>query len=60
MNPFDLGPHAGFIIACYIITFAVMAAVIGWILIDRAQLNSALKDLEEQGVQRASTKRNAS
>lgn len=60
MDPFDLGPHAGFIVACYFITFSVVAAVIGWVLIDRAQLNAALKELEDQGITRASNKQNAS
>ncbi len=60
MDPFDLGPHAGFIIACYVITVAVIAGLIGWLLIDRAQLKAALQDLEDRGIRRSSSKPNAS
>ncbi|MTH98227.1 heme exporter protein CcmD [Roseibium sp. RKSG952] len=54
MNPFDLGPHAGFIIASYLITFGVMAVMILWVFLDRAKQKAALKELEGQGITRAS------
>ncbi|EFO32672.1 heme exporter protein CcmD [Roseibium sp. TrichSKD4] len=53
MDPFDLGPHAGFIIACYFITISVVAGLIAWVVLDRRQLNKALNELEEQGIKRA-------
>jgi heme exporter protein D len=50
----DLGPHALFIILSYGIAIAVIAGLIGWVLMDyRAQLR-ALADLEARGVTRRS------
>ncbi|MTI43403.1 heme exporter protein CcmD [Roseibium hamelinense] len=53
MNPFDLGPHAGFIIASYVTTFGIVAGLILWVLIDRAKQKSDLADLEAQGIKRS-------
>lgn len=53
MDPFDLGPHSGFIVACYVITFSVVAGLIAWVVLDRRQLNKALNELEEQGITRS-------
>ncbi|MBO6756829.1 MAG: heme exporter protein CcmD [Roseibium sp.] len=60
MDPFDLGPHAGFIIASYTVTFGVVAALIAWVLIDRAQQRAALNDLERQGISRAGQRQDKS
>jgi heme exporter protein D len=50
----DLGPHAPFIVLSYGIAVAVIAGLIGWVLMDyRAQLR-ALADLEARGVTRRS------
>jgi heme exporter protein D len=50
----DLGPHALFIVLSYGIAVAVIAGLIGWVLMDyRAQLR-ALADLEARGVTRRS------
>lgn len=50
----DLGPHALFIILSYGIAVAVIAGLIGWVVMDyRAQLR-ALADLEARGVTRRS------
>jgi heme exporter protein D len=50
----DLGPHALFIILSYGIAVAVIAGLIGWVLmVYRAQLR-ALADLEARGVTRRS------
>jgi len=57
MDPFDLGPHAGFIIASYVVTFGAMAGLVAWVLIDRARQQAALKDLEDQGIARSSARR---
>lgn len=50
----DLGPHAGFIIASYAICLAVVVGLILWVLMDKAQQEADLKELEEKGVTRAS------
>jgi heme exporter protein D len=50
----NLGPHAFFIVASYGTAFAVVAALIAWVLIDyRAQLRM-LADLEARGITRRS------
>lgn len=54
MNPFDLGPHAGFILVSYLLTFGVIAGLILWVLIDRTRQTAALKELADQGISRAS------
>ncbi len=50
----DLGPHAGFIIASYVLFFATLAGMIGWIWIDGAGLARTLKDLDARGIRRRS------
>ena len=53
----DLGPHAGFIVAAYVIALAVIVGLIAWIVLDhRAQLR-LLEDLERAGVTRRSAAR---
>lgn len=50
----NLGPHAVFIIVSYAIAAAVIAGLIGWVLMDyRAQLR-ALAELETRGITRRS------
>ena len=48
----DLGTHAGFIVASYAICFAVVAGLILWVLIDKAQQEAALADLAKRGISR--------
>lgn len=50
----DLGPHAGFIIASYLICGAVVAGLILWVRIDKARLEKTLRTLADQGVSRNS------
>jgi heme exporter protein D len=50
----DLGPHAGFIVGAYIVTAAVVAALIIWVIADHAALRRTLADLERRGVSRRS------
>ena len=50
----DLGPHWGFILACYFTTILIIGALFVWILSDRAQLRAQLAALEAQGVTRRS------
>jgi heme exporter protein D len=49
-----LGPHAGFIVVAYAIAAAVVAALIGWILIDHRIQKRLLSDLDARGVGRGS------
>ena len=55
-----LEAHAGFILACYGITFVVVALLIAWVLIDQRALNRTLKELEAAGARRRSERRSAS
>lgn len=50
----NLGPHAIFIIASYIVTAAVVAALILWIVLDYAAQRRLLGDLDARGVRRRS------
>jgi heme exporter protein D len=50
----DLGPHWGFIVAAYITTAAVVAALIMWVIADHAAQKRALAELERRGVTRRS------
>jgi heme exporter protein D len=49
-----LGPHAGFIIAAYAFALAVVAGLIGWIVIDHRAQTRILEDIERAGVTRRS------
>jgi heme exporter protein D len=50
----DLGQHAGFIIAAYVIATAVVAALIVWVTADHAAQKRALAELEQRGITRRS------
>ena len=50
----NLGPHADFIVAAYAITVFVIAALIGWVVLDHVAQKRSLGDLEERGVTRRS------
>jgi heme exporter protein D len=50
----DLGPHAGFIISAYIVTAAVVAALIFWVIADHSAQKRALAELERRGITRRS------
>lgn len=50
----DLGPHAGFILACYAITLATIAGLFVWLAADRKCLTASLAKLEADGVRRRS------
>jgi len=50
----DLGPHAGFIVAAYITTAAVVAALVMWVIADHATQRRTLADLERRGITRRS------
>lgn len=49
-----LGPHAGFIVAAYLVAAGVIAAMIGWVAADYRAQRRTLADLEARGVKRRS------
>ena len=50
-----LGPHAGFILACYVVTALVVAALFVWLFLDRARLTREIAALEAKGITRRSS-----
>lgn len=50
----DLGPHAGFIVAAYVMATLVVAALVIWVAADHVAQKRALADLERRGVARRS------
>jgi heme exporter protein D len=53
----NLGPHADFIVAAYAVTVFVVAALVGWVVIDYSAQQRILGDLEERGVTRRSRRK---
>lgn len=51
---FDLGPHAAFIWACYVVAIAVLAAVVAWLFHDGRRQARRIADLEARGIRRRS------
>jgi heme exporter protein D len=49
-----LGPYAPFILSAYGAAIAIVAALVGWILIDRYRLRRSIEDLEAHGITRRS------
>lgn len=54
---FGSDPHAGFIVASYLVTAVTLGAVIAWIVIDHRQQKAKLAILEARGVTRRSARR---
>ena len=50
----NLGPHADFIIAAYVIAALVIIGLIVWVELDNRAQQRRLKDLQAQGVTRRS------
>jgi heme exporter protein D len=50
----DLGPHAAFIVGAYAVALLIVAALIGWVLIDNRRQRQILSDLEAKGITRRS------
>ena len=48
----DLGPHAAFIIAAYLMAAIVVLALIAWVIADHDAQRRLLADLEARGVTR--------
>ena len=49
-----MAPHAGYIIASYLVTVLALAALVGWIVFDGRTLKRRLAELEARGVRRRS------
>ncbi len=50
----DLGPHAGFIAASYLLSAAVVGGLIVWVIADYARQKRLLRALEARGISRRS------
>jgi heme exporter protein D len=50
----DLGPHAGFIVISYAAAIAIVAGLIGWVMLDRRRLTRTVDELEAKGIARRS------
>ncbi len=50
-------PHAGFIIAAYLVTAVVLAVTVVWIVLDGRLQRRRLAELEARGVRRRSAGR---
>jgi heme exporter protein D len=50
----NLGPHALFIEASYIVTIVIVAALVLWIVLDYAAQRRVLGDLDARGIRRRS------
>jgi heme exporter protein D len=50
----NLGPHAAFIIAAYVVATAVVGGLIAWVFADYRVQQRVLADLETRGVTRRS------
>jgi heme exporter protein D len=50
----DLGPHAAFIVGAYAVALLIVAALVGWVLIDNRRQRQILSELEAKGITRRS------
>lgn len=55
----ELGPHAAFIIAAYVMAALVVIGLIAWVIADYAAQRRLLADLDARGVTRRSEKSEA-
>jgi heme exporter protein D len=53
----DLGPHATFIIAAYMVATAVVLSLIAWVILDYRAQCRLLAELERRGITRKSVAR---
>lgn len=54
-----LGPHAGFILASYGVTVAVILGLIAWVLVDYRRQKALVADLEARGGGRRTAREDA-
>jgi heme exporter protein D len=52
----EVATHTGFILAAYLATAFVLAAIVGWIVLDGRSLRRRLAELEARGIRRRSAK----
>lgn len=52
MDLFGLGPHAGFIIASYLVAILTCLALVAWVVIDHRRQRATLDELERRGITR--------
>jgi heme exporter protein D len=50
----SLGPYAAFIVTSYVLVIVVVAALIGWVIVDYRRQRLILRKLEAEGVTRRS------
>jgi heme exporter protein D len=50
----NLGSHAGFIVASYLVVAAVVALLVGWVTTDYFTQKRALAELDRRGITRRS------
>ena len=53
----NLGPHADFIVAAYVATAFIVAALVAWVVLDYSAQRRILGDLEQSGVTRRSQRK---
>jgi heme exporter protein D len=54
MLSIDLGPHAAFIWASYLIVVAGLVLLIGWLVVDGRRQQRLIDELDSRGVRRRS------
>ena len=54
MKVTSLGPYASFVVTAYLAAAIVLAALIGWIVLDYRNQKRRLRELDESGVVRRS------
>ncbi len=52
----QLGPHASFIVAAYLVAFAIAAALIVWVIADYRMQRRHLAEFEQRGITRRSSR----
>lgn len=50
----DLGTHWAFIVTSYLLAIVVVAALIGWVILDHRVQSATLAELEARGLRRRS------
>ncbi len=52
----ELGPHAGYIIAGYLVSFFVIAGLVIWYFAANRRVQARIEELEARGIRRRSDK----